>query len=92
MAATRDPARFARLRQLADAEPEACRLDARIAGTRIAALLACKGGTISDITVGDCVELAATSPAQAVSPATGCLPSDGADLARRRKRRQLVRA
>jgi integrase len=34
--------------------------DARHAATRIATLLACKGGVISDITVGDCVELADT--------------------------------
>ena len=33
------------------------RPDARIAATRIATLLACKGGSIADITVGDCVEL-----------------------------------
>jgi Phage integrase family len=57
MAQTRDPHGFARLRELAAAEPASSRLDARIAATRIATLLACKGGTINDITVGDCVEL-----------------------------------
>jgi len=35
-------------------------MDARVAGTRIATLLACKGGTIDEITVGDCVELVDT--------------------------------
>jgi hypothetical protein len=60
MAGTRDPDGFARLRQLAEAGPAASRADARIAATRIATLLACKGGLISDITVGDCVELADT--------------------------------
>lgn len=33
------------------------RQDAQTAATRIATLLACKGGRIDDITVGDCVEL-----------------------------------
>jgi integrase len=60
MAETRDPAGFARLRELAGAGPDAARKDARLAATRIATLLACKGGVISDITVGDCVELADT--------------------------------
>jgi hypothetical protein len=57
MAQTRDPDGFARLRRLAEAEPASSRLDARVAATRIATLLACKGGTIGDIAVGDCVEL-----------------------------------
>jgi hypothetical protein len=60
MAQTRDPEGFARLRRLAAAEPAGSRLDARVAATRIATLLACKGGTISDITVRDCVELVDT--------------------------------
>jgi hypothetical protein len=60
MTETRDPAGFARLRELADAGPGSARKDARLADTRIATILACKGGTVSDITVGDCVELADT--------------------------------
>ena len=61
MAETRDPAGFARLRELAEAWADAAALkDARLAATRIATILACKGGVISDITVGDCVELADT--------------------------------
>ena len=60
MAETRDPAGFARLRDLAEAGPASALKDARLAATRIATLLACKGGVISDITVGDCVELADT--------------------------------
>ena len=60
MAETRDPAGFARLRELAEAGPASARKDARLAATRIATLLACKGGVIGDITVGDCVELADT--------------------------------
>ena len=38
----------------------AARKDARLAATRIATLLACKGGVIGDIAVGDGVELADT--------------------------------
>jgi integrase len=57
MAQIRDPGGFARLRTLAEAEPASSRPDARIADTRIATLLACKGGSITGITVGDCVEL-----------------------------------
>jgi len=60
MAQIRDPDGFIRLRQLADAGPAGSHLDARIADTRIATLLACKGGIIDAITVGDCVELADT--------------------------------
>jgi hypothetical protein len=58
MAETRDPAGFARLRELAEAGPDSALKDARLADTRIATILACKGGVISDITVGDCVEMA----------------------------------
>ena len=60
MAHTRDPDGFARLRQLADADPASSAWTRQIAATRIATLLACKGGRIADITVGDCVELVDT--------------------------------
>ena len=60
MGAVRDPAGFARLRELAEAGPASALDDARLAATRTATLLACKGGAVSDITVGDCVELADT--------------------------------
>jgi hypothetical protein len=60
MAQTRDPDGFARLDQLTQAGHAGSRLDARIAATRAATLLACKGGTIVEITVGDCVELVDT--------------------------------
>ena len=60
MAETRDPAGFARLRELAEAGPASSLNDARYAATRVATLMACKGGLVSDITVGDCVELADT--------------------------------
>ena len=60
MAETRDPVGFARLRELAEAGPASSMNDARYAATRVATLMACKGGVVSDITVGDCVELADT--------------------------------
>ncbi len=60
MAQVRDPAGFARLAALATAEPASSQADAKIAATRIATLMACKGGAIADITVGDCVELVET--------------------------------
>ncbi len=60
MEAVRDPGGFARLRELAESGPSASLKDARLAATRIATLLACNGGIISDITVGDCVEMADT--------------------------------
>jgi Phage integrase family len=58
MEAVRDPGGFARLRALAEAGPPSSLRDARLAATRIATMLACKGGVIRDITVGDCVEMA----------------------------------
>lgn len=60
MAQTRDPDGFTRLDQLAQAGHGGSRLDARIAATRTAIILACKGDTIAQITVGDCVELVDT--------------------------------
>jgi site-specific recombinase XerD len=60
MAHTRDPAGFARLSELAAAGPPGARMDAQIAQTKVATLLACKGGCINEITVGDCVELVDT--------------------------------
>src|SRR5258707_8248944 len=62
IAETRDPAGFRRLRELAEAGPASSPDDARYAATRVATPLACKGGVVSDITVGDCVELADTQP------------------------------
>ncbi|MEV1055553.1 hypothetical protein [Streptomyces sp. NPDC049887] len=48
MAETRDPHGFVRLRQLAAAGPASARQDAQTAATRIAILLACKGGRIDE--------------------------------------------
>jgi hypothetical protein len=60
MAQVRDPTGFEKLAEPATAEPASSQADAKIATTRIATLLACKGGAIADITVGDCVELVET--------------------------------
>lgn len=60
MAQVRDPAGFARLAELAAAEPASSQADAKIAATRIATILAYKGGVIVDIAVGDCAELVET--------------------------------
>ena len=72
MAETRDPAGFARLRELAEAGPASALKDARLAATRIATLLACKGGVIT------------TSPSGTAwnwpTPSGGCRPA----VARRR--------
>jgi hypothetical protein len=68
MAQTRDPDGFGRLDQLAQAGHGGSRLDARIAATRTATILACKGGTIVEITVGDCVELVDTQRCRRASP------------------------
>jgi hypothetical protein len=56
MAEVRDPEGFAGLAEMAESGPASARGEATIAATRIAMILACKGGSIADITVGDCVE------------------------------------
>ncbi|MEU8436901.1 site-specific integrase [Streptomyces sp. NPDC029216] len=60
MAEVRDPEGFARLAQLAESGPAGTRGEATLTATRIAMILACKGGSIANITVGDCVELVDT--------------------------------
>lgn len=60
MAKVRDPDGFARLQQLTESGHAGSMSNARTAASRIATLLACKGGLIQDITVGDCVELVDT--------------------------------
>src|SRR6478736_7963544 len=60
MALTRDPQGFGQLQRLAETQPASSGVDARVAATRIATILACKGGHVADITVGDCVELVDT--------------------------------
>ncbi|WP_331761009.1 site-specific integrase (plasmid) [Nocardia sp. NBC_01377] len=60
MAEVRDESGFARLAELAAAGPASSAADAKIAATRIATIMACKGGGVADIAVGDCVELVET--------------------------------
>jgi hypothetical protein len=57
MARVRDPDAFAKLRRLCDAE-RASAVTRDLSLRRIAAIMAAKGGTVSDITPGDCLELA----------------------------------
>ena len=56
MAAHRDPGGFARLKAGADPAAWSSRLGCR-SRTQVAILLIAKGGGVSDITVGDCLEL-----------------------------------
>ena len=56
MARSRDPAGFAALAALARTDP-ASAATKDLAARRVAAILAAKGGAISGITVGDCLEL-----------------------------------
>jgi integrase len=58
MARTRDPGTFAMLRQACDAG-QVSPLTRDLSMRRIAAILAARGGLVSDITAGDCLELAA---------------------------------
>ncbi|MRH93300.1 tyrosine-type recombinase/integrase [Nocardia sp. SYP-A9097] len=60
MAEVRDRHGFARLAELAAGEQDSSYADSKVAASRIAIILACKGGTIADIAVGDCVELVET--------------------------------
>jgi hypothetical protein len=57
LAASRDPAGFARLTQHCQADPEISSAAQTRVGYRAALILAAKGGTIAEITVGDVVEL-----------------------------------
>jgi hypothetical protein len=56
MARTRDPAGFAALAAVCEANPIG-ESTTRVALHRIAAIMAAKGGTVADISIGDCLEL-----------------------------------
>ncbi|MEZ0095258.1 hypothetical protein [Streptacidiphilus sp. EB129] len=62
MSQVRDPDGLALLQDQAETDGIPGQV-ARMAGTRAAIILACKGGTVRDITVGDCVELLDTQDA-----------------------------
>jgi hypothetical protein len=57
LACTRDPQGFARLRQLCQADPQASPYAASLTLRRSAEIIAAKGGTLAEITVGDALEL-----------------------------------
>jgi integrase len=57
LARTRDPAGFARLGQLCDADPHVTAVAASLTLRRSAEIIAAKGGMLADITVGDALEL-----------------------------------
>jgi hypothetical protein len=69
LARARDPEGFARLRELCDGDPGISKAAADRALRRTTLILAAKGGTIADITVGDVLEIigAETSPRSAAS-------------------------
>jgi hypothetical protein len=53
LAAERDPAGFARLREALDADPELSAVVRRVTFHRAAVIAAAKGGTLSQVTIGD---------------------------------------
>jgi hypothetical protein len=57
LARLRDPHGFTRLRALCDADPHVSAVAASLALRRAAEIVAAKGGTLGDITVGDALEL-----------------------------------
>ena len=57
LARTRDPHGFARLRALCAADPHVSGFAAALTLRRSAEILAAKGGTLADVTVGDALEL-----------------------------------
>jgi len=57
LARTRDPGGFARLQALCDADPHVSAMAVSLTLRRTAEIIAAKGGTIADITVGDVLEL-----------------------------------
>jgi hypothetical protein len=57
LARTRDPEGFARLGRLCDADPQVSAVAASLTLRRSALIIAAKGGTLADITVGDALEL-----------------------------------
>lgn len=63
LALDRDPGGFARLREHGQARPGMPERAARLTAQRAAVILAAKGGTLADITVGDVLELVDTETA-----------------------------
>jgi hypothetical protein len=63
LALGRDPGGFAQLREHCQAHPEIPDRAARLAAQRAAVIIAAKGGTLADITIGDVLELVDTETA-----------------------------
>jgi hypothetical protein len=68
MARSRDPGAFAKLAALCTADP-ANAATKQTALRRIAAVLAANGGTVAQITVGDCLHLVQPWPPNGATPA-----------------------
>ena len=89
MARTRDPDGFAMLRQACEAG-QVSPLTRDLSLRRIAAIMAAKGGLASDITAGDCLELAAVCGRSRARPAarectsTSCCGQPGYSRPKRR--------
>ena len=83
LAAERDPAGFARLQALLDADPELSAAARRVTVHRAAVIAAAKGGTLSEVTIGDLLaeyaaeDEALRSPCQGMQVIYGALRAMG---------------
>jgi integrase len=83
LAAERDPAGFARLQGLLDADPELSEKARRVTVHRAAVIVAAKGGTLSDVTIGDLLaehaaeEIALRRPCEGMQVIYGTLRAMG---------------
>jgi hypothetical protein len=83
LAAERDPAGFARLQGLLDADPELSATARRVTVHRAAVIVAAKGGTLGEVTIGDLLaehaaeEEALRSPCQGMQVIYGALRAIG---------------
>jgi len=73
LARARDPAGFARMRELCDGDPGISKAAADMALRRATLILAAKGGTIADITVGDVLEILGTETSARSAAANGAV-------------------
>jgi len=83
LAAERDPAGFARLQALLDADPELSAVARRVTVHRAAVIVAAKGGTLGEVTIGDLLaeyaaeDEALRSPCQGMQVIYGALRAMG---------------
>ena len=73
LARARDPAGFARMRELCAGDPGISKAAADMALRRATLILAAKGGTIADITVGDVLEILDTETSARSAAAQGAV-------------------